>query len=117
MVTAAGKGTASLDMKFCRIRPMVLVVLVAGNLSPVWAQNANAGSGLQLWTQSHQILVVPPQITDFERYASTVDQPLVHIAFPAISVDIGPHVSLGLTPRGLTSFNAPGNLKALAVEL
>ena len=103
-------------MKFPRIRPMLLVMLLAGNLSLVWAQNANAGNGSQLSTQSPQILVVSPQITDFERDASAVDQPLVHIAFPAISVDLEPRVSLNLTPRGLTSFNTPGNLKALAVE-
>src|SRR5215469_138556 len=117
MVTAAWKGTAGLHMKFPRIRPMILVVFLAGNLYPAWAQNTHAGSGSQPWTQPAQVLVVPPQLTDFERYASSVDQPLVHIAFPAISVDLGPRVSLSLTPRGVTSFNVPGNLKALAVEL
>lgn len=95
---------------------MLLVMLLAGNLSPVWAQNANAGTGSQPGTQPSQVLVVPPQLTDFERNASTVDQPLVHLAFPVVSADVGPHVSLSLTPRGLTSFNTPGNLKALAVE-
>ena len=117
MVTAGWKGTATLNMKLRLIRPMVLGVLLAGNLYPAWAQNGNAGTGLQTWTQPSQVLIVPPQLTDFERYASIVDQPLVHIAFPAISVNLGPRVSLSLTPRGLTSFNTPGNLKALAVEL
>ena len=69
-----------------------------------------------MWTQPSQVLFVPPLLTDFERYASGADQPLVHLAFPAISAELSPHVSLILTPRGLTSFNTPGNLKALAAE-
>lgn len=105
-----------MNMKFDRIRATALVVLLAGSLYPVWAQNGNAGTGSQAWTQPSQVLVVPLQLTDFERYASGVDQPLVHLAFPAISADLSPHVSLILTPRGLTSFNTPGNLKALAAE-
>ena len=70
-----------------------------------------------MWeTQPAQVTVVPLQLTNFERYASSVDVPLVHLAFPAIFADLGPHVSLGLTPRGLAPFDAPGALKVLAVE-
>lgn len=86
-----------------------------------WAQNAPSFTNpqhtlLNLGPQPAQILFLPPQLTNFERYASSTDQPLVHVAFPAISVDFGPHISLSLTPRGLTPFDAPGALKALAVE-
>lgn len=91
------------------------------SIYPAWAQDAplsaNQQHTLPNWgPQPAQVLFLPPQLTDFERYASSTDQPLVHVAFPAISVDVGPHISLSLTPRGLTPFDAPGALKALAVE-
>jgi hypothetical protein len=67
-------------------------------------------------TQPMQVQVVAQQFTDFERYSSHADQPLVALTFPAISADLGPSVSLTLTPRALTPFDAPDALKALAVE-
>jgi hypothetical protein len=86
-----------------------------------WAQNLAAANGVRhevpIWnTQPTQVQVVAPQLTDFERYGSHADQPLVNLTFPAISADLGGNVLLALTPRGLTPFDAPNALKALAVE-
>lgn len=91
------------------------------NPGEAWAQNKAAASDVRhsvpIWsTQPMQVQVVAQQLTDFERYSSHADQPLVAITFPAISADLGPNVSLTMTPRGLTPFDAPDALKALAVE-
>lgn len=103
-------------MKFHRIGVTASLLFLAAQTLSAWAQSTGANTGSQPWTQPGQFLFIPPQITDFERLASPADQPLVHVAFPAISADLGPRVSLNLTPRGLTPLSAPGALKAMAVE-
>lgn len=69
--------------------------------------------------QPEQVLVVPPQLTDFERYASRTDQALVSLSFPQTSTDLADGLALTLTPRALTSLDAPNSRNApelLAVE-
>jgi hypothetical protein len=109
-------------MKFKEIGVVVLFLFLSMDHSgQAWAQKVAAGNHVRqavpAWsTQPTQVQVVAPQLTDFERYISHADQPLVALSFPAISADLGPNVSLTMTPRGLTPFDAPNNLKALAVE-
>lgn len=100
-------------MKFKSTRIALILFLAMAVSGGAFAQNALSFNA----SQPAQVLFVPPQLTDFERYASNTDQPLVHVAFPPISADLGPHLTLVLTPRGLTAFNTPGALKATAVEL
>src|SRR5262249_34524766 len=57
-----------------------------------------------------------PPLTDFERYRLRADQPLVALTFPVIAVELGPNLSLALTPRGLTHFDSPDALKVVALE-
>ena len=92
----------------------LLLFLAIQGFSYAWAQNGGAqqtGS-----TQPAPVVIVSPPLTNFERVASNPDQPLVHLAFPVVSVDFGPQNRLSLTPRALTPFEAPGALRALAVE-
>lgn len=121
-VLSPERVTASQFMKSIRMGTITLFLFLGtGNFGTAWAQNAGSVTEsrhlVPAWNQqSTQILLVPPQLTNFELYASNADQPLVHVSFPEISADLGPHISLSLTPRGLTPFDAPGALKALAVE-
>ncbi len=109
-------------MKFKRMGIIALfLVLSVANFCEAWAQNLTGANDARhevpIWSaQLNRVLVVPAPLTDFERYASTADQPLVTLTFPAITAVLAPNVSLSLTPRGLTPFGAPDALKALAVE-
>jgi hypothetical protein len=109
-------------MKFKEIGVVALFLFLSmGHFDRAWAQKVAAGNDVRhavpAWsTQPTQVQVVAPQLTDFERYISHADQPLIALSFPTISPDLGPNVSLTMTPRGLTPFDAPNNLKALAVE-
>jgi hypothetical protein len=85
------------------------------------AQSAPAFSGARHQApprvpQPAQVVVVQPPLTDYERYRLYADQPLVTLTFPVISADVGADISLTLTPRGLTPFDAPDVLKAVAVD-
>jgi hypothetical protein len=66
--------------------------------------------------QPTQVVLVQPPLTDFERYQLHTDQPLVMVTFPVISADLGPDIFLNLTPRGITHFDSPDALKAVALE-
>src|SRR5262249_42855738 len=106
-------------MKSLRLGVTVLLLfLVIQNFNQAWAQNGGPSSGLQQngSTQPAPLIIVSPPRTNFERFAANVDQPLVHLAFPVVSVDFGSETTLSLTPRALTPFEAPGALRALAVE-
>lgn len=98
----------------------VFLVFSIANCSDGWAQRGS-GNGSQDKTAvgtSHptQVLVVPSQLTDFERYSSKTDEPVVTLAFPPVAATLGGNVSLNLTPLALSSFDAPNNLKAMAVQ-
>jgi hypothetical protein len=99
----------------------VFLFLSIQNSCKAWAQNGAArGSrheGTADSTQPAQVVVVSPQLTDFERYSSAADQPLITLNFSPITLDLGPGISLTLTPVALSPFDAPNALKALAVEL
>jgi len=96
----------------------LLLFLGTQSFSQAWAQKGGAFSGPQPTgsTQPAPVIIVSPPLTNFERAASNADQPLVHLAFPVVSVDFGRQTTLSLTPRALTPFEAPGALRALAVE-
>jgi hypothetical protein len=107
-------------MKSLRLGVTALLLFLAiQSFSQAWAQNGGALSGPQQTgsTQPAPVIIVSPPLTNFERIASNADQPLVHLAFPVVSVDFGPRTTLSLTPRALTPFEAPGALSALAVEI
>ncbi len=100
---------------------MALIVLfllfLIGNASAAWAQRfAPANDGLPAGTQPVQVVVIPPLMTDFERYASSADVPVVTLTFPAITAELDNHTSFKLTPIGLAPFDAPGALKVLGAE-
>lgn len=123
LCNSAGKDRPTISiMKFKGMGVIALFLFFSiENFGEAWAQNVAAANDVRhvvpIWsTQPMQVQVVAPQLTDFERYGSHADQPLVALTFPAISADLGPNVSLSLTPRGLTPFDAPDALKALAVE-
>jgi hypothetical protein len=100
-------------MKFNRLLVIATLQFVTlQNFSVAWAQNVPSPNE----RQPEPVMVVPTQLTNFERYAANPDLPLVHLSFPAVLADLAPHISLTLTPRALTPFDAPGTLKALAVE-
>jgi hypothetical protein len=106
-------------MKSLRVGVTALLLFLAiQSLSQAWAQNGGALSGPQQTgsAQPAPVIIVSPPRTNFERVASNADQPLVHLAFPVVSVDFGPETTLSLTPRALTPFESPGALRALAVE-
>jgi hypothetical protein len=106
-------------MKSLRLGVTVLLLFLATqSFSQAWAQNSHALPGPQQAgsTQPAPVMIVSPPLTNFERVASNADQPLVHLAFSAVSVDFGSQTMLNLTPRALTPFETPGALRALAVE-
>jgi hypothetical protein len=106
-------------MKSLRLGVTALFLFFAmQNFSQAWAQNGGALSGPQQTgsAQPAPVIIVSPPLTNFDRVASSADQPLVHLAFSAVSVDFGPQTTLSLTPRALTPFGAQGALRALAVE-
>lgn len=98
----------------------IFLVCSIANCGDGWAQSGS-GNGSQdksAVENSHpaEVLVVPPQLTDFERYSSKTDEPVVTLGFPPITASLGSNVSLVLTPLALSSFDAPNNLKAMAVR-
>jgi len=106
-------------MKSLRLGITALLSFLAIQCSTfAWAQNGGAVSGPQQAgsAQPAPVIIVSPPLTNYERVASNADQPLVHLAFPVVSVDVGPQTTLSLTPHALTPFGAPGALRALAVE-
>jgi hypothetical protein len=96
----------------------LFLFLAMQSFSQAWAQNGGALSEPQQTgsMQPAPVIIVSPPLTSFERAVSNADQPLVHLAFPTVSVDFGPQTNLSLTPRAVTPFEAPGALRALAVE-
>jgi hypothetical protein len=101
-------------MKSLRLGVIALLLFLAvQSFSQAWAQNGPQQPGS---TQPAPVIIVSPPPTNFERVASDADQPLVHLAFPVVSVDFEPQTTLSLTPRAVTPFEAPGALRALAVE-
>lgn len=99
----------------------VFLVFSIANCSDGWAQSGS-GNGSQDKSavensRPTEVLVVPAQLTDFERYSSKTDEPVVTLGFPPITASLGGNVSLVLTPLALSSFDAPNNLKAMAVQI
>lgn len=82
-----------------------------------WAQNALfAGNTQSGRSQPVEVVVASPFMTDFERYASHTDEPLVTLTFPAVTTELDNHTSFSLTPLALAPFDAPSSLKVLAAE-
>jgi hypothetical protein len=107
-------------MKFKQIAAVALFLFFSmENFSEAKAQTVAARGSRHAVAlagqQPAQVLIIPDQLTDFERYASQADQPLVTVSFSAIAA-AAPGALLRLTPLALAPFNAPNALKALAVE-
>lgn len=97
----------------------ITLFLLSMDVSSVWAWAQNAlfaGNARPGNSQPIEVIVAPPPITDFERYASHTDEPLVTLTFPAITTELDNHTLFSLAPQALTPFEATGSPKVLAAE-